>query len=548
MWYNKKSFLQRSAPLFRENGRGRFGKGMDMDKKKGIVLLTVAIVAVLLVGLILGAVFFVRAAGHFYPRRAEALDLREQELTVEDYEAIAEKLPQCYILWNIPFQGGTLSSDAQSLTVTTLSDDDVALLDYATALKTVDGWNCTDYAQLHTLQQRHPDAQVRYHLTIAGVDCDQDTRELTLKKLTQEDGANLSFLPKLEKVAVSGCTDYALLQSLQQEHPGWNLTYTLPLGDQTVAWDSKEVTATGASHEEVAGALEGLPYVEKLHLTTPKATGAELTALREAYPEVAITWEVEIQGQTLSSELEEVDLSYFPAESTKQIQELAAFFPKAQKVIVDNGSVDYETMAALREEMRPQYKLVWTVMCGVGGKRGPIAVRTDETTFMPIKHSVYYFLDPDVVNLKYCEDMECIDVGHMTFTDCSFVANMPHLKYLILAHTSVRDITPLSNCKELKFLELDWSLVIDYSPLVECTSLEDLNLGNLYGDAEPLTKMTWLKNLWWKDCNYTKQQLLREALPNTTLTFNLTYTVGNGWRHLQNYYDMRDMLGMPYME
>lgn len=523
------------------------GEG-NMEKKKLIALLSVAIAVVLLVGLILGAVFFVRVAGHFYPRRAEILDLREREVSMADYEAIAQKLPQCQIIWNIPFQGGSLSSDTTSLTVTTLSDGDVDALDYATELKTVDGWNCPDYTQLYKLQQRHPEAQVRYHMTIAGVDCDQETQELTLKSLTQEDGEKLACLPKLRKLSVSGCRDYALLQQLQSSNPNWNLTYTLELGDQTVAWDSQEVTATDATYAEISGALEGLTNLKTLHLVKPQATGQELTALAQDNPDIALSWEVELQGQLLANNLEEVDLSFFPMESAQQIQELAAYFPKAQKVIVDNGSVDYETMASLREELRPQFKLVWTVQCGVGGKRGPIAVRTDETTFMPIKNRVYYFLDPDVVNLKYCEDMVCVDVGHMTFTDLSWAGYMPHLKYLILAHTSVRDISPLRNCKELKFLELDWSLVTDYSPLLECTSLEDLNLGNLYGDAEPLTKMTWLKNLWWKDCNYTKQQALREALPNTTLTFNLTYTVGNGWRELQNYYDMRDMLEMPYMK
>lgn len=523
------------------------GEG-NMEKKKQIALLSVAIAAVLMVGLILGAVFFVRVAGHFYPRRAEILDLREREVSMADYEAIAQKLPQCQIIWNIPFQGGSLSSDTTSLTVTTLSDGDVDALDYATELKTVDGWNCSDYTQLYKLQQRHPEAQVRYHMTIAGVDCDQETQELTLKSLTQEDGEKLACLPKLRKLSVSGCRDYALLQQLQSSNPNWNLTYTLELGDQTVAWDSQEVTATDATYAEISGALEGLANLKTLHLVKPQATGQELTALAQDNPDIALSWEVELQGQLLANSLEEVDLSFFPMESAQQIQELAAYFPKSQKVIVDNGSVDYETMASLREELRPQFKLVWTVQCGVGGKRGPIAVRTDETTFMPIKNRVYYFLDPDVVNLKYCEDMVCVDVGHMTFTDLSWAGYMPHLKYLILAHTSVRDISPLRNCKELKFLELDWSLVTDYSPLLECTSLEDLNLGNLYGDAEPLTKMTWLKNLWWKDCNYTKQQALREALPNTTLTFNLTYTVGNGWRELQNYYDMRDMLEMPYMK
>ena len=61
--------------------------------------------------------------------------------------------------------------------------------------------------------------------------------------------------------------------------------------------------------------------------------------------------------------------------------------------------------------------------------------------------------------------------------------------------------------------------------------------------------MTWLKTLFWHRCNTQVQQKLAEALPNTHLDFTGTTTnpIHTGWRNLQNYYDMRDLLGMPYM-
>lgn len=535
-----------SAP-FPPPGAAVWKEGNHAMKKNTVVILGAAIALLLVVGIVLGLTHFIIVDGGLYPRQAQALDLRDRNLTAEEYEALAAKLPQCYIVWGIPFQGGTLSSDTETLTVTTLSDGDVDMLDYALSLKSVDGWECQDYAQLARLRQRHPGAQVRYHMTVSGVECDQDTSELTLKGLSAEDAQKLPALLNLTSLRISDCDDYALLRSLQQQNPNWNLSYTVALGDQAAPWDSETLTAKGAG-EEVTRALEGLPNLKKLTLVNPKADGSQLAALQAAYPQVELGWELELEGKTFAWDLTEVDISHFPSESAQSIRDLASYFPKAEKLIVDNGAVDYETMAALREELREKLKLVWTVMCGVGGKRGPIAVRTDETTFMPIKHKVWYFLDDDVYNLRYCEDMICVDVGHMTFSDCSFAGFMPHLKYLILAHTSVRDISPLRNCKELIFLELDWSLVTDYSPLVECTALEDLNLGNLYGAVEPLLKMTWLKNLWWKDCSYTKQQALKEALTETNMMFNLTFTVGNGWRQLQNYYDMRDILEMPYMK
>ena len=40
---------------------------------------------------------------------------------------------------------------------------------------------------------------------------------------------------------------------------------------------------------------------------------------------------------------------------------------------------------------------------------------------------------------------------------------------------------------------------------------------------------------------------MTEALPNTKVMTTGAATVANGWRDLENYYEMRDLLGMHYM-
>ena len=66
--------------------------------------------------------------------------------------------------------------------------------------------------------------------------------------------------------------------------------------------------------------------------------------------------------------------------------------------------------------------------------------------------------------------------------------------------------------------------------------------------------MTWLKNLWWsgvdgtygRPCSNAKA-VLTEALPNTHLRFNLAHPTADGWRKLDNYFGMRDYMGMFYL-
>ena len=523
-----------------------------MKTKAGKILRWVtAIAGLLLMGVIAFTAVqtvrrYVLVEGELYPRQAQ-LDLRDSELTERTYEKLQRKLPDSTILWSVPFQGKLLSNDVEEIAVTELTERDSELLKYFEQLQVLDGRNCDDLDALVRAQQMYPDCQVLYTVTVNGTDYPQDARHVETSGLTDRDVAQMAYLPQLSEVTVSGCADYALLQQVQQQNPQWNLIYTVSLGGDVYASDTKDVTVQAATEADLGSAMKGFTELESVTLVNPEAPADYLVSLREQYPEVEIRWELEVQGVTYTDDLTEVDISHMPLESLKQAETIGSYFPDLEKLIVDSGSIDNDTMAAFRETMRPNYKVVWTVVCGTG-KFGSFEVRTDETTFMPLKHNMYYFLDEDAVNLRYCEDMVCIDIGHMAIKDISFVEHMPHLKYLILAHTTVLDITPLSSCKELVFLELDWTAIKDYTPLLGCTALEDLNLGLTYGDPTPISQMTWLKNLWWKGAGYKTRVLLEENLPDTYLMLNPPYTVGWGWRKLQNYYDMRDLLEMPYME
>ena len=82
------------------------------------------------------------------------LDLRGTGLTVEQYRMLSEQLPGCTIAWDVPFQGRYLSQDAENLTLSTLTAEEVELLDHLPRLMYIDARNCEEYALLQQLQQR----------------------------------------------------------------------------------------------------------------------------------------------------------------------------------------------------------------------------------------------------------------------------------------------------------------------------------------------------------------------------------------------------------
>lgn len=514
---------------------------MSGTKKLWILVIVLALIAVLAAGVLWGMTHYVMVNFRFYPQDAQTLDLRGEDISLKDYQKLCRQMPECEIHWDVPFQNGRYPDDTKELTITSLTDADVKTLDYLTELETVNAEQCTDYFQLLALEKRRPEVTVNYSVTLGGTAFAPDTTKITVERISAEEIPLLECLKSLKTVVVSGGEDTANFTGLREYCHSHDLNFSVKLGGKTVAETEKNVRVTNVSNEEL-NLLRFLPDMKQLHLVKPMASAENLVQLRQTRPDVKITWAQELCGKVFTTEDVEIDLSEATIKSVEQVEQGMAYFPDAEQVFLGDCGLDNEEIAAYRERAREDYKVVWIVYCSE-----KLPTRTDATSFMPSRDGVGYFKDEWSYNLRYCEDMIAIDVGHMGVKDISFVAYMPNLKYLILAHTEVSDITPISNCKNLIFLELDWSPISDYTPLLGCTALEDLNIGKYGADVTPICQMTWLKNVW---CVFRPGAAAKiaQALPDTHVVGSGNATVSSGWRNLPNYYAMRDALNMYYMK
>lgn len=528
---------------------------------KGALLAIILILAILLS--IAGGIFWIFNSYYIidlklYPKDAPGLDLREEDVSIEHYEALRQKMPKCKILWNVPFQNGKLSSDTTEITVDTLSSQDIGMLAYFPKLETVHAENCRDYDSLMRLREEYPKLTVSCRVTLDGREYPADADTVELKTASPENLSLLPFLTQLHTVVADGgegSQDFSAVSSYCQEN---DLNFWLRIAGELVDANVQELDVEKITDADLA-LLGSMPELKTLRMVDPAADPATLAALSEQYPDVDISWEVRVGEQVFQSTDTVVDLSQVVVDDLAEVEAKLAYLPSVEKVIFglcgkDNpdwgnsrakvaaSDIANEDMAAYRDRVRDKYKVVWTVRLGPS-----IALRTDKDNFMPNHFGVGQFFDDYTVNLKYCEDMVCLDLGHMTMHTIDFVTYMPKLKYLILAWSEVQYIEPIRSCKNLVWLELDNSCIRDYSPLVDCTALEDLNIGKTFCDITPITKMTWLKNLYMIFGSGGDAWKCTQALPDTHVVANGDATVGGGWRRLPNYYDMRDCLGMYYM-
>lgn len=494
-----------------------------------------------------------------YPKDAASMDLRGEDISVRHYDALHRKLPGCRILWDVPFQKGKLSSDTTELTVDTLSEQDVAVLAYFPKLERVRAEACTDYDSLMLLKRTYPDVTVSYRVTLDGTDYPGDADTIELRSINAQELALLPYLQELRSVVVCGNSQPQDFLELSRYCAESGITFRVRMGGELVEQNVQELTVEGITDADLQ-LLGNLPELKRLHLVNPEADPETVAGLQKQYPDLEISWEVHIGDLVFQNTDTEVDLSQTVVKDLTMVEKQMEYLPNAEKVIfglcgIDNPKwgasktknlavceIENEDMSAYRDRVRDRYKVVWTVRLGPN-----IALRTDKDNFMPNHFGVGQLFNDYAYNLRYCEDMVCLDIGHMTLTNIDFVTYMPKLKYLILAWTEVQYIEPIRSCKNLIWLELDNSCIRDYSPLVDCTALQDLNIGRTYCDITPITQMTWLKNLYMIFCDGGKAWTASQALPDTHIVASGDATVGGGWRRLPNYYDMRDCLGMYYM-
>jgi hypothetical protein len=553
-------------------------------KKVLVVLLCLAIMASVGLGLIWHKQHYVIVDFLLYPRDAQTLDLLGQAISVSHYNKLRRNLPDCEIFWDVPVRGKLYSQDTKALEIPDMTPEDVQILAFFPLLETLDANGCTDYSLLQTIQRTYPELQVLYTVTIGGRDYAQDEQVLRVDGLKAEELDLLAYLPELAQVRLETGKDPEQVEALMAICHQRDIPVQVVIGGKSYDSEITSLSLKEATVEELS-MLQFFRQLKRLDLEEPQADAAHVRQLEQRFPGAQITVTKTLFGIALDAQMEKLDLTNvlskegaaayeraktLPVQGDReetiymfgvleqyplgnqvastdrlitQVEQALSYFPNIREVLMCGVLLDNEAMAAFRENHRQDYKVIWSVQCG-----NKIIVRTDTPYFMPTKHHVYYFLDADSENLKYCEDIIALDLGHMAIKNIDWVKYMPNLTYLVLAHTEIQYIEPIRECKNLKFLELDWSPIRDYSPLLDLTTLEDLNLGRTYADFAPVEKMTWLKNLWIIDCAQGPRYRVPTALPNTRVMTGGDATVAGGWRELPNYYAMRDMLRMYYMK
>ena len=492
-----------------------------------------------------------------YAKNSESLDLRGTGISLEHYDSLQAQLPDCDILWDVPFQGKTLSSDTAAITVKTLTEEDIALLRYFPGLNAVDAMDCSDYAMLEKLVETYPNVEVSYEVSVGVLRFAPDTTELTLKSEDFDFDTLLANLPHLPRICAIRFEEMELtleqLSILEAAYPQIPVTYSAVLAGQVFEMDAAEADLSAITSEDVDTVLqqlELLPGIVEVQLMNGEGSSnltlTDVQKLQEARPQTHFGYSFTLFGQTLSTDTERVEYKNqkIGNEGEEQIRQALDVMDKCTYFKLDNCRLSNEVLAQLREDYRDRTKIVWRIWFGEG----------TSLTDAEIIRSTYNVEDDNCHDLVYCEDVRYIDFGHNEWLDgCEFIRGMPNLEFIILSGAPIKDLSPFENCKKLRILEIAFChYITDISPLAGCESLEMLNIGaTQVKDLSPLDELN-ITMLMASGAKVPQEERTRFASvhPDCWASYSGNQ-YGSGWRYdkddkqLQWYKDIADIFGYP---
>ena len=188
------------------------------------------------------------------------IDLLEADISIEQYDELSGLLPDCEILWLVPFQEDRLTLDTENITLTHFTDTDITALQHLPQLKAVTVIDFGSPEQISELQSALPHCRILQQHTIGNTLLDENTLFYQSSNIHDITLA-LSLFPKISLIDATGCPFYGAIAALKEQYPECRFLYDVPIGGMLWGERSTEIVVDSTTAYELSLALPALQWV-----------------------------------------------------------------------------------------------------------------------------------------------------------------------------------------------------------------------------------------------------------------------------------------------
>jgi len=434
--------------------------------------------------------------------------------------------------------GASFDPDVTDITVA-LKYGESRLLERFPNLTSVNLTGSEDISEVREFANAHPEISVQCDLSLLGQTVAFDTNALTVSGsyAVADIQQAINTLLHLTKLDLRACKlDNVSLLKLMQANPDLSIQCMAEVFGAYVDNQTTTLTIHASEAEqpdiggELSSVLELFPALQSVDLTQLEATLTPETiqSLQQEFPSLQIVYAFRLFGREIKTTDTTLDLYEVRVknEGVPELEKVLACMPNCTYADMAYTKVDNETMAALATKF-PKIKFSWMIHFAA------YSCRTD-ANMLKVSKPFYGFTSNVAEILKYCTDLEYLDIGHNQLTNLDFLSHMKNLKVLIAAISfNITDISPVANCTQLEYLELFSNRIVDVSPLSGLTQLNHLNIcNNRIVDASPLYSLQNLERLWIANNPLSDEQKtqLIEHMPNCLVNVTTGNPTAEGWK------------------
>ncbi len=407
------------------------------------------------------------------------------------------------------------------------------------------------------LKKKYPEVDFIFtpYVSLYGMGFPKDSTELDLSLTAVTDTAELTEklpeFPSLTKVVFGKNTvNEAKAEELRKDFPSveFSMCIIYDIYGVTARDDVSDLELMGAPIDgNLAERLKVMKNLATVDLHGTGVTNEELLYLYRIHPTVEFKADALLGGKLFDTSSEFIDLNWTKINDFEALKTNLTLFPHLTKIEMCGTGLSNEQMEELTN-LFPSTRFVWRVYMGQW------SVRTDAVAFSVLIRNYEHkrLTSKDIEVLKYCTDLQALDIGHQAVTDISVIGEyLTELRVLILADNRISDLSPLTKLPHLHYLEFFVNQVTDLSPLAECRELVDLNISYNYRikDITPLLDLPLLERLWLERTSVSAKDvnLLRATYPNARIINVGEGSVDQGWRTHKRYYAMLNMYYNDYI-
>ena len=457
----------------------------------------------------------------------KTVDLRGSNLRQRDVDVLRSRFPHIAFLYS-----GTADTTMLNLGRTEDAAEAISSLSGPTHV-TLTGCRFApeEYA---ALTAQFPDMTLDCIISLCDVSVLSTAAEIDLSRTVPDASLaqNLRLFPNLRTLILPETLPseaVRLKESLGLDSVSYLCSGSLISPESTII-DLQEAPWLDAS--ELSLLIDSLPQLKTVVMDSPD--DAMLSVVKAHQGRIHFIYEVTAFGKTFSTGDEVVDFGdSITDDDVESLMALIDQMPGLKEANMYESTLSQASMDRLFDTY-PDVFFGWTFrMC-----KGKYVVRSDITAFCTqLGAPLHEFTQEHLGQLRYCKNMEALDLCHNAITDLEFISGMSKLKLLIIGDNQLTDISPLAKLKELEYLEIFMNYdLTDFSPLSDLP-LTDLNIRNPKGKrnqitADPFLSITTLERFWASagHFNDAEAKRLREALPDCVVCVTLDHSTGDDWR------------------